>query len=693
MKCPTPALLAACFVSVLHATAQTAAADPYLWLEEVTGERALAWAREQNAIAQRELEASPDFAPIHTRMRAILDSTARIPAISKHGEFFYNFWRDAQHVRGVWRRTTLAGYRQAGPAWETVLDLDALGAAEKESWVWKNVSWLRPGYDRVLIGLSRGGGDAVVVREFDVPTKSFVQDGFYLPEAKGGLDWRDRDSVYVSTDFGPGSMTTSGYARIVKEWKRGTPLSAARTVFEGETGDVSSSATVSNRFGFRRELIHRGVTFFTSETHLRVGDKLVKLDVPTDARVGTWREFMTVTLRKDWAVGGKTFPAGAFLVLAWDKFLAGGREFDQLYTPGPRKSLAGVSTFAHGLVVNELDNVRSRLYLVTREGTTWQRTPLPAPEFGQLSVGAVDEETDDYFLNVTDFLTPTSLYYGTLGKDGRELLKQLPAFFKADGLEVSQHEAVSQDGTRVPYFQVSRRGLALDSSTPTLLNAYGGFQLSQTPSYNAGRGAAWIERGGVFVLANLRGGGEFGPAWHQAALKANRQRAYDDFIAVAADLIQRRVTSPKHLGILGGSNGGLLMGVMLTQRPDLFGAIVCQAPLLDMKRYNHLLAGASWMGEYGNPDIPEEWTFISRYSPYQNVKADAKYPRILFTTSTRDDRVHPGHARKMAALMEAQHHDVLFYENIEGGHAGAADNKQQAFMSALAYAFLWKQLR
>ncbi|MBI5769931.1 MAG: S9 family peptidase [Verrucomicrobia bacterium] len=690
MKIPTLTALLA--TSLLPAIAQPAA-DPFLWLEEVTGDRALAWARDQNTISRRALETSPDFKGTYERLLAIYDSKARIPDVSKHGEFFYNFWRDADHVRGIWRRTTLAEYRKAEPKWETVLDLDALGAAEKESWVWKGVNWLRPANDRVLVDLSRGGGDAVVVREFDVTTKSFVKDGFYLPEAKGGLDWRDRDHVYVATDFGPGSMTTSGYARIVKEWTRGTPLSAARVVFEGEKGDVSASANVSNRFGFKREFIRRGITFYTSETHLREGDTFRKLDVPDHANVGTWREFITVTLRKDWTVGGKTYAAGSFLILPWDKFLAGGRDFDQLYTPGPRKSLAGVSTFAHYLVVNELDNVRSRLYLVTRDGTTWKRTALPAPEFGQLGIGPVDAESDNYFLTVTDFVTPTSLYYGTLGREGREQLKQLPAFFNAEGLVVSQHEVVSKDGTRVPYFQVARRGLALDGTAPTLLYGYGGFQLSQTPVYNAGRGAAWFERGGVFILANMRGGGEFGPAWHQAGLKANRQRVYDDFIAIAEDLIKRKVTSPQHLGILGGSNGGLLMGVMLTQRPDLFGAVVCQQPLLDMKRYNHLLAGASWMGEYGNPDLPEEWAYISRYSPYQNVKPGVKYPRILFTTSTRDDRVHPGHARKMAALMLEQKHDVLFYENIEGGHAGAADNKQSAFMNAMAYTFLWKQLR
>ena len=689
-----PAWCLASLLPLSATLAQMANADPNQWLEDVTGERPLTWAREHNAITQRELEASPEFKPIHDRLLAILDSTARIPDVSKRGAFYYNFWRDAQHVRGIWRRTSLAEYRKAGPAWETVLDLDALAAAEKENWVWKNANFLYPTYDRVLLDLSRGGGDAVVVREFDVTTKQFVAGGFTLAEEKSSVDWRNRDSIYVGTNFGAGSMTTSGYPRIVKEWKRGTPLAEARVVFEGEVSDVAANGFATDEPGFHREFIQRAPAFFKEITYLRVGDKLTKLDLPEDARLSTFREFITVELRSDWKVGGKSYPAGALIAAPWDKFLAGGRDFAVLFTPSPRTSLASHSSTRHSIIVNELDNVRNKLFVRTPQADgTWSRMPLPAPEFGTIAANAVDNESDDYWFTVTDFLTPTSLYLGTIGKPERELLKQLPSFFKADGLEVSQHEAVSKDGTRVPYFQVARRGLVLDGSSPTLLYGYGGFEVSQTPSYNAGRGASWLERGGVFVLANIRGGGEFGPSWHQAALKANRQRAYDDFIAIAEDLIKRRVTSTPHLGILGGSNGGLLMGAMFTQRPDLFGAVVCQVPLLDMKRYSHLLAGASWMAEYGNPDIPEEWAYISRYSPYQNVKEGVKYPRILFTTSTRDDRVHPGHARKMVAKMDELHQDVLYYENIEGGHGGAANNQQQAYMNAMAYTFLLKQLR
>jgi prolyl oligopeptidase len=689
----TIALLSA--TTLLAENAGSAAADdPYLWLEDVNGERALAWARAQNARAQGELEQAPDFENLRQRLLAIYDSKARIPAVAKRGELYYNFWRDAQHVRGLWRRTTLEEFRKPEPAWETVLDLDALAAAEKENWVWKGSTWLKPGEDRCLISLSRGGGDAVVVREFDPLKKEFVAGGFTLAEAKSDVSWRDRDTLYLGTDFGAGSLTDSGYPRVIKEWRRGTPLADAKTLYAGETKDVGVGAAVYVEPGFRREIVQRAITFYTSENFLRQGDQLTRLDLPADAALGTWREFLLVTLRSDWTVGGKTFPNGALLAAPWDKFLAGQRDFAVLFTPGPRKSLAGYDTSRHHVVVNELVDVRNQLFVLTPQADgTWARERLAAPEFGTVSLSTIDDENDDYFLNVTDFLTPTSLYFGTLGAPGRALLKQLPSFFEAAGLAISQHEAMSKDGTRVPYFQVARRDLKLDGSNPTLLYGYGGFRVSMTPNYSGGIGAAWLERGGVYVLANIRGGGEFGPAWHQAGLKENRQRVYDDFIAIAEDLVARKITTPRHLGIMGGSNGGLLMGVMLTQRPDLFGAVVCQVPLLDMRRYNKLLAGASWMGEYGDPDVPEEWAYISRYSPYQNVQPGVKYPRTLFTTSTRDDRVHPGHARKMVAKMTDQKHDVLYYENIEGGHGGAANNQQQAYMNALAFTFLWQTLK
>jgi prolyl oligopeptidase len=671
-----------------------AAADPYLWLEEVGGEKALAWVKEQNALSRRELEAAPEFEPIRRRLLSILDSKERIPYVVKHGRWCYNFWRDDRNVRGLWRRATLEEYKRPEPAWETVLDLDKLAETEKENWVWEGYDILHPAYDRCLVALSRGGADASVVREFDLKTKAFVPGGFYLPEAKSEVAWRDRDTLYVGTDFGPGSLTRSGYPRIVKEWKRGTGLAEAATVFEGKPEDVSAGAAVVHDHGRKYEFIHRAPTFFTSEQFIRRGEKWVRIDKPEDAQAGTFDDQLLLTLRSDWTLEGKTYPAGALLAADLEGCLKGERKFTVLFEPTERKSLAGVSETQHWLILNELDNVRSRLYALKRENGGWDRATLETPAFGSVSASGVDpEESDDYFLTASDFLTPSSLYLGRLGRAERERLKGLPAFFKADGLEISQHEAVSRDGTRVPYFQVNPRGMSLDGKNATLLYGYGGFQISMLPSYNASVGSAWLERGGVYVLANIRGGGEFGPKWHEAARKERRQRAYDDFIAVAEDLAARRVTSPGHLGIQGGSNGGLLMGVMLTERPDLFKAVVCQAPLLDMRRFNKLLAGASWMDEYGDPDKEENWAYIRKFSPYHNVVKEKQYPRVLFTTSTRDDRVHPGHARKMAARMKEQGHDVLYYENIEGGHGGAANNKQAAFMSALAYTFLLQELR
>ena len=668
--------------------------DRYLWLEDVTGEKALDWVRARNAESAKALETG-DFAAQEKRLLDILDSDARIPYVEKLGRWYYNFWRDARNPRGLWRRTTLEEYRKEHPAWETVIDLDALDAAEKENWVWHGADCLRPEYRRCLLSLSRGGADAAVTREFDLETKAFVKDGFSLPEAKSNTGWLDADTLYVGTDFGPGSMTTSGYPRIAKVWKRGTPLAAAETLYEGKADDMVAFAYRDPTKGFERDFVHREITFYTNETFLRRDGKLVRIEKPDSANVTVHRDLLLIQLRDDWTVGGKTYPGGALLATDFEGFLRGERQIDVLFEPTERRSLAGFGPTLNHVLVNELDNVRSRVYVLSRRNGKWTREPLPGvPEFGTVSASAVDEdESDDYFMNVTDYLSPTSLFLGTAGKGAPERLKQLPALFDARGLAVAQHEVLSKDGTRIPYFEVARSGLTLDGRNPTLLYGYGGFEIPEVPLYSPGQGAAWLERGGVYVVANIRGGGEFGPKWHQAALKANRPKAYEDFIAVAEDLVRRKVTSTPHLGIRGGSNGGLLMGNMLTMRPDLFGAIVCQVPLLDMRRYNVLLAGASWMEEYGNPDDPKEWEFIRTFSPYHNVLAGVRYPPTLFMTSTRDDRVHPGHARKMAALMRDAGQDVLYYENIEGGHGGAADNKQAAHMNALAYAFLWQRLR
>jgi prolyl oligopeptidase len=680
------------------AAAQTVTPDdPYLWLEEVEGDAALAWVRERNAEARAALEARPGFAQLKTDLEAILNSDARIPGVVKMGPYLYNFWKDKAHPAGIWRRTTLEEYRKDAPAWDVLLDVDALNAAEKrtdDKWVWHGANCLKPAYERCLVALSRGGSDADVTREFDLTTRSFVEGGFFRPEAKGDVDWIDRDTVWVSTDFGEGSMTTSGYSRITKRWKRGTPLAAAETVFEGNVEDLAVQAYHDDTTGFERDFVGRYLGFYSDELFLVGADgKLVKIDVPDSAQKAVHREHLMLELREPWTVGGTTYAAGSLLRANFNDWMAGKRELAVLFAPTERTSLAGYSWTKNFLVLNVLEDVKNRLSVLD-PAKGWAAAPLVgAPAFGTVGFGALDdEESDDYFLTVTDYLTPTSLQLGTIGT-APVTLKTLPAFFDASGLEIAQHFATSKDGTRVPYFLVSQKGMALDGKHPTLLYGYGGFEVSQLPSYADRAGRAWLSQGGVYAIANIRGGGEYGPRWHRAALRENRLRAYEDFAAVAQDLIARKVTSPAHLGIQGGSNGGLLTGNMLVLYPELFGAVVSQVPLLDMKRYHKLLAGASWMAEYGDPDKPEDWAFIQTFSPYQNLRKDAKYPPLLLTTSTRDDRVHPGHARKFAARMREQGHDVLYYENIEGGHGGAANNEQAAFMQALAWTFLTQQLK
>ena len=700
-SCLLAAALAVSAASGAHAqqidrtntTAVPDPSDPYLWLEDVTGERALDWVRARNARSEAALAETPEFRRLEADIRAILDSDAKIPGVTKIGDHYYNFWRDARHERGIWRRTTLDEYRKAEPAWETVIDLDALGRAENENWVWHGASCLPPDYQLCLVNLSRGGADADVTREFDLATKTWVKDGFFRPEAKGDVQWIDRDNAYVFTDFGEGTTSSSGYPLVVKHWRRGTPISAAEVVYRGEADDMYISAFRDHTPGFERDFVNRTIAFYADELFLRGRDgELRKVDAPNSANKGVHREWLTLELREPWTVNGRTYPAGSLLAARFDGYMAGKRELDVLFEPTETTSLAGYTWTRDHLVLNVLDDVRNRLSVLTPTDGGWRTAPfVGAPELGTVNVGAVDRRhSNEVWLTATDYVTPTTLSLATIGQTP-EVLKTMPEFFDASGLVVEQHFATSKDGTRVPYFMVRRKDLAMDGNAPTLLYGYGGFEISLTPGYSGSVGKGWLEKGGVYVVANIRGGGEYGPRWHQAALKENRHRAYEDFAAVARDLVARGVTTAKRLGIQGGSNGGLLTGNMLTQYPELFGAVVVQVPLLDMKRYSHLLAGASWMAEYGNPDT-SDWEFIRTFSPYHLFDASRDYPPVLFTTSTRDDRVHPGHARKMAAKMIEAGKDVTYYENIEGGHGGAANNAQAAHMSALAYTFLWKEL-
>lgn len=668
--------------------------DPHLWLEDVTGEKQLAWVRSRNESTQSHFESDPAFSTLRDDLLKILDSDERIPFVSKAGDYYYNFWRDQQHVRGIWRRTTLEDYRRQEPTWEVILDLDALAEEEDENWVWDGASLLRPGYDLALIGLSRGGADASVTREFDLKTKTFVPGGFARPEAKGNIGWIDRDSVFIFTDFGEGTMTSSGYPRVAKLWRRGTPLEQAEIVYEGRQEDMYIAAYHDDSPGYERNFVSRTLAFYNDELYLRNDDgSLQKIDAPNSANKSVFHDDLLLELRERWDVAGKSFAAGSLLVTDFQAFMDGDRDFDVAFEPTENSSLAGFSPTKDHLILNVLEDVKNRLYVLTRNGDGWKREPLMgAPAIGTVSVRPVDaDESNAYWMTSSGYLSPTTLFMGTVGQRP-ERLKQLSPLYDASGLTVSQFFATSKDGTRIPYFMVAKEGLNLDGQHPTLLYGYGGFEISLTPGYSASVGRAWTSQGGVYVVANIRGGGEYGPRWHQAALKQNRLRAYEDFAAVGRDLMERGVTNPAKLGIQGGSNGGLLVGNMVAIYPELFEAAVCQVPLLDMRRYHLLLAGASWMAEYGDPDSLGEWEFIKTYSPYQNIRPDVDYPAVLFTTSTRDDRVHPGHARKMMALMESQGHDVSYYENIEGGHGGAANNKQRAYMQALAYSFLRERL-
>lgn len=677
---------------------QTQQADPYQWLEDVGGEKALEWVKARNAVAQKRIEADGGFDKLRTDLLAILDSNERIPFVTKHGEYYYNFWRDRKNERGLWRRTTLNEYQKSAPEWEVLLDLDILGKSEGENWVWKSVSLLRPDYKRALVSLSRGGADAVVVREFDLEQKAFLKDGFSLPEAKGSVSWVDQDHIFISTDFGTGSMTDSGYPRIAKLWKRGTPVSEAKVLYEGKQQDMSVGAMHDDTPGHERNFVSRNLAFYNDELYwLKSPEELIKIDVPNTANKSVVREMLIIELREPWTVASKTFAAGSLLVADFDAYMSGKRDLEVLFEPTESTALSSFGATKNALILNVLEDVKNRIYVLKRTDRdgkkVWSKEPLVgAPAFGTVNVTAVDpDESDEYFMTSTDYLNPTTLSMGTLGQAPKEL-KRLPPFFDSSKFEISQNFATSEDGTKIPYFMVAPKGLELNGEHPTLLYGYGGFEISLQPNYNASVGRAWLSEGGVYVVANIRGGGEYGPRWHQAALKENRLRAYEDFAAVAKDLVARKVTRKERLGVQGGSNGGLLVGNMVTLYPELFAAGVCQVPLLDMKRYNKLLAGASWMAEYGNPDYPEQWAYIRKFSPYQNVQPNVQYPKVLFTTSTRDDRVHPGHARKMMAKMESQGHSVWYYENIEGGHGGAANNKQSAYMQSLAYTFLKQEL-
>lgn len=685
--------------------------DPFLWLEDVDGDDALAWVRARNESTEADLFADVRFEPLRGAILEVLEADDRIPMPSRHGDTVYNFWTDRAHRRGLIRRTTWTDYVARREQWETVLDVDALSEQEGESWVFKGSITRRPDRRRTLVDLSPGGGDATTTREFDLVEHRFVtadEHGFVRPLAKGSLRWIDDDTVYVASDFGPGTMTTSGYPRTVRRWTRGTPIEEAPVVFEGAETDISVSASVDTLPGHRHHLFRRGLDFYTARTWiLRDGGddaEPLEIDVPTDVEVSVRGTWLTMHPRFAWTTDdATTYPAGTLLAIDLDDFLAGKRDLTVVFEPTPTSSLGWYAWTRNHLVLSILEDVRDRIEVADpRDG--WRRRPLhSAPDLWSVGAGPMEpDDSDDLLVSGNDFLTPASLYVTTAADDqdadaeddaSPEPLRRAPERFDATGLQMTQHFVASADGTRVPYFVVGPRpGMVEEGPRPTILGGYGGFEVPSQPAYSGVLGRSWLGAGGTYVLANIRGGGEYGPRWHQAGLRDQRHRVYEDFEAVAEDLVARGITSPARLGCMGGSNGGLLVGNMYVRRPELWGAIVCQVPLLDMRRYHRLLAGASWMAEYGDPDVAEDWAFLQTYSPYHLVEADRTYPPILLTTSTRDDRVHPGHARKMAARLLDLGHDVTYWENIEGGHGGAADAAQQAVMWALGYTFFQRHL-
>lgn len=669
--------------------------DPYVWLEDVHGAKPLEWVAEQNTRATGLLKADPDYQKDYDATLEIMDATDRIPYGGVDHGYVFNFWQDARNPKGIWRRTTVADYATQNPHWEVLVDVDKLSADEKENWVWMGADCL-PTLDRCLLNLSRGGGDAVVVREYDITTKTFVKGGFDLAEAKSSITWLDKDTVLFGTDFGPGSMTTSGYTRIVKIWKRGTPMASARTIHEGKNEDVGSSGYVVHRVEGAIPLIIRNITFFETE-HLYVNadGSTVTLPVPVGAQLqGAHHGNLLFTLRDDWTPPGSDqhLQKGALIAFPVEPFVHGHAKptFTVLMTPDSHSAIEEVATGRDAVFVTVMHDVTSSVHeFRLAKGGDWHDTRLALPDGGSASIISANDWGPEAYFSFQNYITPPTLYV-EMGDGKPRPIKSLPARFDASNLITEQFFATSSDGTQIPYFVTRTKDRT--GPAPTVLYGYGGFEASETPSYSATFGKQWLVKGGVSVVANIRGGGEYGPAWHQAALKENRQKAFDDFAAVAADLIKRGITTPKQLGIMGGSNGGLLVSAVMTQHPELLGAVVCQVPLIDMIAYTHIGAGASWAAEYGDPAVPAERAYILKYSPYQNVRRDGHYPPVFFTTATTDDRVTPVHARKMAARMLEQGHDVLFYENTDGGHGAAADHKQAAEMWTLSFVYLKQKL-
>ncbi|KQT32425.1 prolyl oligopeptidase [Sphingomonas sp. Leaf412] len=666
--------------------------DPYVWLEGKDDAKALAWVEAENRRTLARLEADPRYARFEAQALAIASASDRIPMPEQRMGRITNFWRDADHPQGVWRWTTPADYATATPTWKTLLDLDALSRAEGKKWVWRGATCLPPEERRCLVALSEGGEDAVTYREFDLVDARFVEGGFVLPTSKQGADWIDADTLIVSRDWGAGTMTASGYPFVVKTLRRGRTLADAQEVYRGQPTDQLGTygSVLTDGAGNRLVLVLRRQTFFGGETFARVDGRLVRLDTPPRVFPAGMVDGQ-VLFRTSEAWGD--VPAGAIAAAPLAAVRTGRFVPQVLFAPGPRQSVEGLAVTRHHAIANIYDNVRGRAFVFSHTGGKWTRRTVPLPDNASIVTASTTESSDAAYVAVTGFLAPTTLWtLDTAATAAPVQVKAMPARFDAANLVVEQFEATSKDGTKVPYFIVHRRDVPRDGSTPTIMTAYGGFELSMTPSYSGITGKLWLERGNSFVLANIRGGGEFGPAWHDAGRKTKRQVIYDDFAAVAQDLIARKLTSPRRLGIYGGSNGGLLMGVMFNQRPDLFRAVAIQVPLLDMVRYEGIAAGASWVDEYGSVSVPEERRFLESISPYANIRRGGAYPEPYVWTTTKDDRVGPQHARKFAARLKEYGLPYLFYEDTAGGHSGDADIAQGARLQALQMVYFAQKL-
>lgn len=671
--------------------------DKYVWLEDASGPRSMAWVKTEDAKTDAVLKADPRYMQNYQTALAVAQDPHRLPLPQLRGDEIYNQWRDATNPRGLLRKTSLSDYATAMPHWQTVIDYDALGKAEGVGWVPRGVSCLYPGDQYCMIGLSAGGEDAVTEREFDLKTEKFIAGGFSLPHSKQDVAWLDKDTLLVSRDWGPGTATNSGYPFVVKEWKRGTPLESAREIARGETTDqlATEPQVLHDAQGHSIALIRRGVTFFDFQTFIVTPNGVQRLMLPPEADVEELLDGrLLVHLHGDWVLGGTKLAQGSLVELRLSEVMKDPAHLKPrpVFTPSAQEFLQQAATSRDHLIVTTLQHVQGRAYVYTPGAQGWTKQPLPVMANSAVGIVSTGDLDNRFFLSVNSFLTPPSVWLGDADKASMTETKSQPALFDASKDTVDQLEATSKDGTKVPYFIVHPKGMATDGSHPTLLTAYGGFEISETPSYNATTGRLWLEQGNVYVLANIRGGGEFGPAWHEAGLNVNRQRIYDDFAAVGADLITRGITSSRHLGIEGGSNGGLLMGVEMEQHPTLWHAVVIAVPLLDMLGFEHIAAGASWVGEYGTTKDPAQRAFLTSISPYNQLKPDVTYPEPLIWTTTKDDRVGPQHARKFAAKMEEFHQPFFFEEITEGGHGSGADLKQQAGTNALTFTYLERKL-